>query len=248
MQTLYTRSQLENFKLVELKVIAVQIGAVASDRRKKESWIEAILSIQPSELGEVEVIEWYTQGVYKIKRTYSLGITERQWLNEGIIFQTPSLGWVYKGGDIRCKKLPEILAAYREHLALEKISREQKSQKLKITASFGNWYQVYNPESRNMYRVNLTMQDSHKRCSCPDSEYRGIRCKHQIAVESYLGLDLVERESQALIADYSWVENFVSLRQVLGANFESIDDAIASGAARKYLEDCSIELEQEEIF
>ena len=207
MEILYTRSQLVELKLAALKVIAAQIGAVANDRRKKESWIEAILTVQPEEIEEIEVIEWYTQGVYQIKRTYALGATERQWLEQGIIFQTPSLGWVYKGGDVRCKKLPEILAAYREHLALEKISREQKAEGLKITAFFGNWYQVYNPESQNMYRVNLTMADANKRCSCPDCEHRGIRCKHQIAVENYLGLDLVERESQALIADYSWVGN-----------------------------------------
>lgn len=47
MNPVYTRQQLESKKLVELKAIATTLGVIATDKRIKASWVEAILSVQP---------------------------------------------------------------------------------------------------------------------------------------------------------------------------------------------------------
>lgn len=47
MHPIYTRKQLESKKIDELKAIASQLGAVAKDKRVKQSWIDAILEKQP---------------------------------------------------------------------------------------------------------------------------------------------------------------------------------------------------------
>jgi hypothetical protein len=44
---LYTEQQLQSKKLADLKAIASQLNATATDKRSKESWVNAILSAQP---------------------------------------------------------------------------------------------------------------------------------------------------------------------------------------------------------
>lgn len=46
----YTESQLQNKKLEELKAIAPGLGAVAQDKRSKQSWIDAIVAKQPQKV------------------------------------------------------------------------------------------------------------------------------------------------------------------------------------------------------
>lgn len=235
MNTFYTRSQLETKKLVELKEIASKLGvAPETDSRKKESWITVILKHQPS---EVTVTEWGAKGETSV--TYPINPTERTWLDEKMVFQTPSYGWKYRVGydfsEERFRKLPDVLAAYAEHLNERDLLREQHSLECAVVDVWGGWYTVVDEHGED-YMVNLELNKPEDRCSCKDAKYRGVKCEHQMAVVRHVTGDGIRGKIvKQLVQDFSWCRTESDLREYLSYIFDSVDGAILSGAARDFL-------------
>lgn len=67
------------------------------------------------------------------------------------------------------------------------IGRIDRSRLLEIEQIDGDIFIVRNPENGNHYVVRPNHPDPKERCECGDTHFRGVRCKHQIAAEDYLG-------------------------------------------------------------
>lgn len=64
----YSREQLQSKKLWELKAIASQLGVEAQDKRKLESWINAIVEAQPQLIAQAELNIYIDQQAQDIAR------------------------------------------------------------------------------------------------------------------------------------------------------------------------------------
>jgi hypothetical protein len=61
--------------------------------------------------------------------------------------------------------------------------REEGSRLVEVVESTLHTYTVKSGD--NYYVVRPGHSDPHQRCECPDCNFRGVFCKHQIAVEDY---------------------------------------------------------------
>ena len=69
---------------------------------------------------------------------------------------------------------------------LGRLKREQASKSIEVLEKHGDTYIVCNQENGNHYAVQPSHENPHERCECADCHFRGARCKHQIAVSSYI--------------------------------------------------------------
>lgn len=80
----------------------------------------------------------------------------------------------------------EAISIAREK-AIERIERsvslEIKPIKMKEADGYGNAFIVRNRENSTHYVVRPSHPDPHARCECADTLYRGVECKHQLAVK-----------------------------------------------------------------
>ena len=76
------------------------------------------------------------------------------------------------------------LHTYRRDIVLS--DREKGAQMVEVLEKHGSEYVVRNPQNNNHYVVRLDHPDVKMRCECPDCYFRGIQCKHQIAVMKHI--------------------------------------------------------------
>ena len=83
-----------------------------------------------------------------------------------------------------------LIAANRvqTHRLLE---RTERANTIEVLEQNGNEFVVENSTNQNRYIVRPEHPDSNSRCECADCHHRGARCKHQIAVENFLGQRLI---------------------------------------------------------
>lgn len=67
-------------------------------------------------------------------------------------------------------------------LTVSNIEREQKALNLEVTIIDDKVALVKSQSKKAYYTVNYTL----KTCECPDHKYRGVTCKHIIAVLNFL--------------------------------------------------------------
>ena len=83
----------------------------------------------------------------------------------------------------------EAIAIARER-AIERINRSLKLEVRPITIQepdgYGDAFIVRNKENGSHYVVRPEHPDANARCECPDAIYRGVECKHQLAVRESL--------------------------------------------------------------
>ncbi|MFL9458899.1 hypothetical protein AB0758_48955 [Tolypothrix bouteillei VB521301_2] len=64
--------------------------------------------------------------------------------------------------------------------------RTQRACAIKVKEEHNSEYVVYNQNNGHHYVVRPLHPNPRERCECGDCHFRGIKCKHQIAVESFI--------------------------------------------------------------
>lgn len=76
----------------------------------------------------------------------------------------------------------DLAETYRQQCAM----RSERAQTIEVLERHDNEFVVQNQENKNQYVVRPDHPELNLRCECPDCYHRSAKCKHQIAVESYL--------------------------------------------------------------
>ncbi|MEH1808489.1 hypothetical protein [Nostoc sp.] len=66
-------------------------------------------------------------------------------------------------------------------------TREEKAAAIEVLEQHGDEFVVHNCENGHHYVVRPNNLEPNERCECADCHYRSVKCKHQIAVENFLG-------------------------------------------------------------
>lgn len=66
------------------------------------------------------------------------------------------------------------------------LERTERAEAIQVLEQNGNEFVVANSENGNHYVVRPNHPEVNQRCECADCHYRGSKCKHQIAVETFL--------------------------------------------------------------
>jgi hypothetical protein len=69
-------------------------------------------------------------------------------------------------------------------------TREERAATIVVWEQHGDEFVVHNCENNHYYVVRPNHVEPQERCECADCHYRGVKCKHQIAVENLLGQGL----------------------------------------------------------
>jgi hypothetical protein len=75
------------------------------------------------------------------------------------------------------------LQLHREKASIS--TREERAATIEVLEKHGNEYLVHNCENNHYYIVRPHHSDAQQRCECPDCYFRGVTCKHQIAVANF---------------------------------------------------------------
>lgn len=67
------------------------------------------------------------------------------------------------------------------------LERTERAAVIQVLKQQGDEFVVQNSENGSCYTVQPNHLDLWQRCECPDCHHRGSKCKHQIAVENFLG-------------------------------------------------------------
>jgi|GEM_PF-1688577 len=63
---------------------------------------------------------------------------------------------------------------------------EERATTVEVVEKHGNEYLVHNCQNDHYYIVRPLHPNAQERCECPDSYFRGVKCKHQIAVANFI--------------------------------------------------------------
>ncbi|MEH1780393.1 MAG: hypothetical protein V7L26_15000 [Nostoc sp.] len=91
-------------------------------------------------------------------------------------------------------------------------TREERAAAIEILEQHGDEFVVHNCENDHYYVVRPNHLEPNERCECADCHYRGVKCKHQIAVENFLG----QRLEQVILTVA------VSLEELLDKPFDEL--------------------------
>ncbi|HYX18179.1 MAG TPA: hypothetical protein VE944_28195 [Nostoc sp.] len=95
---------------------------------------------------------------------------------------------VFADYDVAIKELLLAVVRVQELRSAERIER---AQAIAVLEQCGDGFIVKNTTNGSHYIVQPSHPDPNKRCECGDCQHRGSKCKHQIAVENFLGQRLV---------------------------------------------------------
>jgi hypothetical protein len=65
-------------------------------------------------------------------------------------------------------------------------TREERALTIEVLEQHADEFVVHNCENNHYYVVRPNHVEPQERCECADCHYRGVKCKHQIAVENFL--------------------------------------------------------------
>jgi|GEM_PF-4980061 hypothetical protein len=175
----YNRQQLESKKISELKEIAYGLNVEpCEDQRKKESWIQAILKAMPEKVADVK-----PQSQNKLEK---VGQTENQTAYNayqdgsflGLIFRNTDGFWQCGDGKNYSSSADAI-----EVLKMMFAWSVDRSKTIEVIEERGNEFIVHNTENDHYYVVRPNHPELKERCECSHCYWRGVRCKHQVAVD-----------------------------------------------------------------
>ncbi|MEH1789649.1 MAG: hypothetical protein V7L23_29865 [Nostoc sp.] len=69
-------------------------------------------------------------------------------------------------------------------------TRSERAATIEVLEQHGDEFIVHNCENNHYYVVRPNHVEPKERCECADCHYRGVKCKHQIAVEKFLAQSL----------------------------------------------------------
>lgn len=115
------------------------------------------------------------------------------------------------------------------------LERIERSHDIEVLEQHGDEFVTHNPSNGNFYVVRPLEENPKQRCECGDSHFRGVKCKHQIAVENIVAsLQEIKIESESAPRDpHSPLIDSVSDRiiddnGILSKDEESLKEALLS--------------------
>ncbi|MEH1777099.1 hypothetical protein [Nostoc sp.] len=213
MHQLYTVEQLQAKSLSEVKVIYTQIGAAVevADKRCKSLWMNAIVTYQSSQVQKVEppksendVTFVDIDGFYNFEARVN-GETIAELSHDAFNLAKP---WYVSVSGVEvyrftlyCEatdwvKEQYLAGALAKHQSTETVvltdARVERALTIEVLEQHGDEFVVHNCENDHYYVVRPNHVEPKERCECADCHYRSVKCKHQIAVENFLGQRLEE--------------------------------------------------------
>ncbi|MHC5719016.1 MAG: hypothetical protein ACYTX0_44860, partial [Nostoc sp.] len=88
---------------------------------------------------------------------------------------------------VKSQYLADTLAKHQSQPVQILTTRSERALTIEVLEQHGDEFVVHNCENDHYYVVRPNHPEHKGRCECADCHYRGVKCKHQIAVESFLG-------------------------------------------------------------
>ncbi len=202
---LYTVEQLQAKSLSELKTIYAQLGASVevADKRSKAAWVNAIVAHQFSQIEKVELrteddvtftdidgfynFEARVNGEVIAEISHDAFNDEEPWYVtvSGVEVFRSSL-WCESTDWVKQQYVAGTLSKHQQSQVQVLTTREERAATIEVLEQHGDEFVVHNCENDHYYVVRPNHVEPKERCECADCHYRGVKCKHQIAVENYL--------------------------------------------------------------
>ncbi len=231
---LYTEQQLQAKSLSELKTIYTQIGAdvEVADKRSKAAWVNAIVTHQSSQVQKVESVRTENDvnfpdidGFYNFEARVNAEVIaeishdafndEKPWYVtvSGVeVFR--SVLWCESTDWVKQQYVEGTLNKHQPQQIQVLTTREERAAMIEVLEQHGDEFVVHNCENDHYYVVRPNHPEPNQRCECADCHYRGVKCKHQIAVENFLE----QRLEQAIPAVV------LSLDELLDKPFDELNE------------------------
>lgn len=259
---IYSKEQLSQKNRTELWTICKQRGLKCYPR--SADCVAAILEAQPQKaetseglrlsdsFQEVETIEpeeHTLEPVGKTDRQIAYVVREKG-LMIGLIFQ---LGRVWQCGD--GKNYENSVDAIAGLKALSNPSKVVpiSQGKMEVTRVNNEAFSVLSTSGKT-YTVHPYRHSPRDRCNCPHAHYRGVKCKHQNAVEEFIAADnnAIEHKLDKLITKHPWLYNRADavafVRSHIPINlFMDWEAAVNSGDADDWLNEEELIFDDTEI-
>ena len=176
MPQIYTRQQLVNRGLLKVKSVAYDLGVMPTgDKRLIHSWVDAIVEHQATQKIEtVEAVIDFDGDRYVVL------------VNNKVVHRTAT----YSQAERHCKWNAYTLV---NNQTLVEVELEQATARAEKAASIEVIEQhteegfvkfvTLNHENGSYYTVTPAHPNPKERCECGDNYFRGVECKHQLAVK-----------------------------------------------------------------
>jgi len=207
---IYSLQQLQAKSLTELKTIYSQVGASVevADKRCKSLWLNAIVTHQTKQVQKVEPaktendvtftdidgfynFEAQVNGVAIAELSHDAFNDVQPWYVSvsGVEVYRSSL-WCEATDWVKSQYAADTLPKHQALLIQVLTTREERAATIEVLEQHGDEFVVHNCENDHYYVVRPNHQNLNERCECADCHYRSVKCKHQIAVENFLGQQL----------------------------------------------------------
>ena len=213
MNQVYNREQLEALKRPQLWKVCETLSLPKYPHKAK--CVEAILEKQPVKIAEAEVkvepaksendvtftdIDGFYNFEAQVIGEVIAELSHDTFNNEKPWYVSVSGVEVYRSA-LYCEsadwvKLQYVAGTLPKHQAQQVqvlTTREERAKTIEVLEQHGDEFVVYNCENDHYYVVRPNHQNLNERCECADCHYRSVKCKHQIAVENFLGQQRLEK-------------------------------------------------------
>lgn len=173
MPQIYSRKQLINRGLLKVKSVAHDLGVMPTgDKRLIHSWVDAIVEHQATQ--KIETVEAVIDfdgdryvvivGGKVVHRTATYPQAERHCNWHGYTLDNQTLVEI---------ELEQATARAEKAKSVEVLEQTEDEGFVKFVVQSGE----------NIYTVTPAHPNPKERCECGDSHFRGVECKHQLAVK-----------------------------------------------------------------
>ncbi|MBW4670408.1 MAG: hypothetical protein KME60_24085 [Cyanomargarita calcarea GSE-NOS-MK-12-04C] len=233
MITQYTAEQLQSFNRTQLWAICKQHGLKCYP--KSADCVEAILNNQPQKIqteeiesqplthnsqpSETEINFIDIDGFYNFEATVNGKVVaeiSHDAFNEVQSWFVSVSGMEVYRSTLYSEVTDWVKAQYADgtlpnpesyDVLVMAVTLAQRASSIDVLEQHGSEFVVHNCENDHYYVVRPKLSDPHERCECPDCHYRGVKCKHQIAVENFIQRQNLEASITATIDVHVVPEN-----------------------------------------
>jgi len=186
---IYNRQQLLNRGLLKVKKVAADLGVIPTgDKRLIQTWVDAIVDHQAAQIQKIET----TEATIDFDGESFEGSTQPYMVLVGgeVVHRAAT----YQLAERYCKWHSLIIAdsqilAQNEleaELEVQATARGEKAKSVEILEQHQDegFVKFVVQSGENIYTVTPSHPNNKERCECGDNHFRGVECKHQIAVKN----------------------------------------------------------------
>ncbi len=185
---IHSSQQLLNRGLLKVKKIAADLGVIPTgDKRLIQSWIDAIIEHQAAQVQKIEVVE----ATIDFESESFEGSTQPYMVlvNGEVVHRTTT----YQQAERHCKwqgyTLVDSQTLAQSELEVEMeaqaVTRAEKAKSIEVLEQVEDegFVKFIVKSNENLYTVTPAHPLPKERCECGDVHFRGVECKHQLAVK-----------------------------------------------------------------